>query len=102
MRILSQFNNKAKGEIQMKKVITIQNETGIHARPAAVLVQTATKFSSDVMIEFKDKSINAKSIMNILSASLRKGDEITLNITGSDEEEAMKTIAELLNSNFGE
>lgn len=86
----------------MKKEITILNETGIHARPAAIISKTAGEFSSEIIIEFKDKVVNAKSIMNILSAGLQKGDKAMLTITGEDEAEAMMALEELFNSSFGE
>lgn len=86
----------------MKKEIIILNETGIHARPAAIISKTAGKFSSEIFIEFKDKVVNAKSIMNILSAGLQKGDKAMLTITGEDEAEAMMALEELFNSSFGE
>ncbi|MBP2028234.1 phosphocarrier protein [Acetoanaerobium pronyense] len=86
----------------MKKTLTILNETGIHARPASIIAKTTMKFSSDVFIEVRDKSINAKSIMNILSSGMQKGDEITISASGSDEVEAVETLVDLFNSNFGE
>lgn len=86
----------------MKKTLTILNETGIHARPASIIAKTTMKFSSDVFIEVRDKSINAKSIMNILSSGMQKGDEITISASGPDEVEAVETLVELFNSNFGE
>lgn len=86
----------------MKKNVIILNETGIHARPAAMLVKTAGQFASDIFIEFQDKAINAKSIMNILSAGLQKGNEITLQATGPDEKEAIEALENLFNSKFNE
>ncbi len=86
----------------MKKTLTILNETGIHARPASIIAKTTMKFSSDVFIEVRDKSINAKSIMNILSSGMQKGDEITISASGPDEVEAVETLVDLFNSNFGE
>lgn len=86
----------------MKKTLTILNETGIHARPASIIAKTTMKFSSDVFIEVRDKSVNAKSIMNILSSGMQKGDEITISASGPDEVEAVETLVDLFNSNFGE
>lgn len=86
----------------MKKTLTILNETGIHARPASIIAKATMKFSSDVFIEVRDKSINAKSIMNILSSGMQKGDEITISASGPDEVEAVETLVDLFNSNFGE
>lgn len=86
----------------MEQKLVVLNEAGIHARPAALLVKTAAKFSSEIIIEKNDRVINAKSIMNILSAGLKKGDEIKLKVTGPDEEEAMKALVELFEAKFNE
>lgn len=86
----------------MEQKIIVQNEAGIHARPAALLVKTAAKFGSEITIEVNDRVINAKSIMNILSAGLKKGDEIRLKVSGSDEQEALQTLVELFEAKFNE
>lgn len=86
----------------MEKTIKITNETGLHARPAAILAKTAAKFSADINIKTQGKDINAKSIMNILSAGLKKDDEITIVANGTDEKEAVEAIVNLFNSNFKE
>lgn len=86
----------------MKKTVKIVNETGLHARPAGVFVKTASKFSSDISIEFNGSSINAKSIMNILSLGLKKGDEITISANGSDENDAVEALVNLIETKFGE
>lgn len=86
----------------MEKIIKILNETGLHARPASQLVKAATSFLSDVTIEFKGSEFNAKSIMSILSAGLKKGDEIKIIARGTDEKEAVDALVDLINSKFGE
>lgn len=86
----------------MEKNIKILNETGIHARPAALLAKTAAQFSSDINIEFNGKTINAKSIMSILSTGLKNGDDIKIVTSGSDETEAMEAIIKLINAEFQE
>lgn len=86
----------------MEKLIKILNESGLHARPAALFVKTASQFDSEINIEFKGSSLNAKSIMNILSLGLKKGDEMKLVVNGADENEAMKALVELVESKFGE
>ncbi|MBB6217878.1 phosphocarrier protein [Anaerosolibacter carboniphilus] len=86
----------------MEKIIKILNQTGIHARPASLLVKAATPFSSEVTIEFKGNVFNAKSIMNILSASLQKDDVIKIIARGSDEKEAVEALVALVESKFGE
>lgn len=86
----------------MEKIVKILNETGLHARPASLVVKTATQFASDIHIECKEKVINAKSIMNILSAGLQKDDEIKIVAVGPDAEDAVEALADLIGSKFGE
>ena len=81
---------------------TIENKTGIHARPASVFVQTASKFKSKVQIKAKGKTVDAKSILMIMSMGLTKGTEITLVADGPDEKEAVETLKKLVDDKFGE
>ena len=81
---------------------TIENKTGIHARPASVFVQTAGKFKSKVQIKAKGKSADAKSILMIMSMGLTKGTEIELVAEGPDEAEAVAALKELVDNKFGE
>ena len=81
---------------------TIENKTGIHARPASEFVQTASKFKSKVWIKAKGKRCDAKSILMIMSMGLCKGTEITIAADGPDEYEAVKTLKKLVDSRFGE
>lgn len=86
----------------IKRQVLITNETGLHARPASLLVQTASKFKSSITIEKDEKQINVKSILMLLSAGISKGTTIDLIFDGEDEVAADAVIMELLNSNFGE
>lgn len=86
----------------MEKIVKILNESGLHARPAALLVKTASKFKSDIKIEFNDNVLNAKSIMNIMSMGLKKDDEIKIIVDGSDAKEAMEALVNLIESKFSE
>ncbi|WP_099187854.1 HPr family phosphocarrier protein [Tepidibacter mesophilus] len=86
----------------MEKKVTIKNESGIHARPAALLVKKASEFESKVEIDFNGKKVNAKSIMGIMSLGASKGSEITVITEGSDEDKAANEVAELIESGFGE
>ncbi|GGH99865.1 MULTISPECIES: phosphocarrier protein HPr [Mammaliicoccus] len=74
----------------------IIDETGIHARPATMLVQTASKFDSDVQLEYNAKKVNLKSIMGVMSLGVGKDAEITIYAEGSDEKEAIDAITEVL------
>ena len=82
--------------------VTIENKTGIHARPASVFVQTAAKFKSKVQIKAKGKSVDAKSILMIMSMGLVKGTEITIAADVEDEAAAVQALKDLVVSKFGE
>ena len=82
--------------------LTILNKTGIHARPASVFVQTASKFQSKVQIEANGKKADAKSILMLMSMGLAQGTELKLIADGPDEGEAIKALSDLINSKFGE
>ncbi len=86
----------------MEKLVTISNESGLHARPAAIFVKTASQFNSQISIEARGSSVNAKSIMNILSLGLKKGEEVKIVVNGVDEKEAMEALVELVESKFNE
>jgi Phosphotransferase System HPr (HPr) Family len=86
----------------LTKTFTIKNKVGLHARPASVLVQTANKFKSDIKIEKDGRIVSAKSILGVLSLGAEKGSTIVVTVDGVDEEEALKTIEDLVNNNFGD
>lgn len=86
----------------LSRKITIINPSGLHLRPAGVLSQTAMKFKSDIIIEFGEKRIVAKSVLNVMAAGVKSGTEVNLIIEGDDEEEAMKTLVEVIESGLGE
>ena len=77
----------------VKKMVTVRREQGLEARPIAVLVQKASQFSSRVYIEVGTKSINAKSIMGMMSLRVGNGDQVFVVTEGTDEEAAAKEIA---------
>lgn len=80
----------------VKKAVTIQREHGLEARPIAMVVQKASQFSSKVYIEFGTKSINAKSIMGMMSLAVGQGDEIVVAADGMDEQAAVAEIESYL------
>ena len=82
--------------------VTVKNKTGLHARPAALFVQTANKFKSEVFIEKDEKKVNAKSIMGVMSLAVSQGTQITISAQGEDEKEAVEKLVELIESKFGE
>jgi len=81
---------------------TIENKTGIHARPASVFVQKASSFKSKVQLKAKGKTVDAKSILMIMSMGLVKGTEITICADGPDEADAVAALKKLVDDKFGE
>lgn len=81
----------------VEKSFKVIAETGIHARPATLLVQAAGKFDSDINLEFNGKKVNLKSIMGVMSLGIGKDADITITAEGSDEQDALRTLAETLN-----
>ena len=82
---------------------TIQNEHGIHVRPAQLLVQTANKFASDIKLVAEDgRRVEAKSILGIMTLGLTKGAALTIEANGVDEEAAVAELVALFDSKFGE
>ena len=71
-------------------------ETGIHARPATLLVQSASKFNSDIQLTYKDKSVNLKSIMGVMSLGVGKDADVTISAEGADEADAIAAIADTM------
>lgn len=79
-----------------KKDFHIVAETGIHARPATLLVQTASKFNSDINLEYKGKSVNLKSIMGVMSLGVGQGSDVTISVDGVDEADALAAIVDTM------
>ena len=80
----------------VQKTFHVTAETGIHARPATLLVQAAGKFNSEINLEYKEKKVNLKSIMGVMSLGIGSGSDITITAEGSDEQEALNAIEETL------
>lgn len=86
----------------IEKDFKIINRLGLHARAAAQLVQTASKFSADVLVRKEDLEVNGKSIMGILMLAAPQGSQIAVSVNGRDEEEALNALETLINDGFGE
>lgn len=84
------------------KTVTIKNRAGIHARPAALIAQTANRFSSEILIEREETRINAKSIMGIITMAASYNSVLTLCVSGPDEKEAVEAIIALFENKFEE
>lgn len=85
-----------------QKTTTIKNRAGIHARPAALIVQTASQFESNIYLEKDTEKINAKSIMGIITLGASYKTDIIVSAEGSDESEAVDAIAALFEKKFEE
>lgn len=86
--------------VSQKVVIT--NPTGLHLSPAGILCKEAMQFKSLITFTFRDNTANAKSVLSVLGACVKCGDEIELICDGDDEAEALKTLVEVIESGFGE
>lgn len=82
------------------KEVTVQSQVGLHARPATFFIQKANEFSSNVWIEKEERRVNAKSLLGVLSLGIAKGTAIVLSAEGSDEQEAVEALAELVSSDI--
>ena len=86
----------------ISRSVTIQNNVGLHARPATFFVQKANCFKSSIWVEKEDCRVNAKSLLGVLSLGISKGAEITLIADGQDENDAVDALTALVESEFGE
>ena len=86
----------------IERVFVIGNKLGLHARPAAVFVQTANRFEASVEVQKEDIQTDGKSIMGIMTLAAEMGSSITVRVAGKDAAEAMEALAKLIGSNFGE
>lgn len=81
-----------------ERKVTVQNKTGLHARPAALFVQKANQFKSEIHIIKDSKEINAKSIMGVMSLGVGQGTEILIRADGEDAQQAVDALVELVES----
>lgn len=82
--------------------VTIKNQTGLHLRPAGNLCKAAIQFKSRITFSFDNITANAKSVLSVLSACVQCGDVVTFTCEGEDEQEALRTIVEAIESGLGE
>ena len=87
---------------RLERTFTVVNSLGLHARPAAMVVQTANKFRSDVQFEKDGLQITAMSIMGVLTLAAAKGSAVVVVCEGQDAAAAMAAIAKVFESGFGE
>ena len=86
----------------ISKEVLINNQVGLHARPATFFIQKANEFKSSIWIEKDDRRVNAKSLLGVLSLGIVKGTTITIIADGADQEEAIESLSKLIDSDFSE
>lgn len=84
------------------KEVTVQNQVGLHARPATFFIQKANEFRSSIWIEKEERRVNAKSLLGILSLGIIGGTQIKIIADGADERAAVNALVELVESGFSE
>ena len=82
------------------RTVTVNNQVGLHARPATFFIQKANEFRSSIWIEKDERRINAKSLLGVLSLGIIKGMSMDIAADGPDEQEAVEALEELINTNF--
>ncbi|EGL14449.1 HPr-like protein crh [Paenibacillus sp. HGF7] len=91
-----QIKNVGGIQSMSRRPVVVKLKTGLHARPAALFVQEANKFSSEIFVEKDEKKVNAKSIMGIMSLAISTGTEIYISAEGSDAEQAVNALVTLV------
>jgi phosphocarrier protein len=86
----------------LSQEVLVNNQVGLHARPATFFIQKANEFKCSIWVEKEERRINAKSLLGVLSLGIIKGTTITLIADGADEAEAVKALSDLIASNFSE
>ena len=84
------------------KEAVVNNQVGLHARPATFFIQKANEFKSSIWVEREDRKVNAKSLLGVLSLGIIKGTAINLIADGADEKEAVESLVQLISSDFAE
>jgi phosphocarrier protein HPr len=88
-------------EHTMERTVTIRSKSGLHARPAAIFVQKAKGFQSQITLTKNEKTANAKSILYVLTLGAAQGDQVVLKVNGDDAEIALGELASLLEEDLG-
>ena len=86
----------------VSKEVVINNQVGLHARPATFFIQKANEFKCSIWVEKDERRVNAKSLLGVLSLGIVKGTKVNILADGNDEEEAISTLAALIDSDFSE
>lgn len=86
----------------IRQPLTIQNVLGLHTRAAAKLVDIAKKYQSQIELSYRDRTVDSKSIMGVITLGAQKNDIVEIIIDGEDEQQALVAIQKLINDKFGE
>ena len=86
----------------ISKEVVIDNQGGLHARPATFFIQKANEFKSSIWVEKEERRVNAKSLLGVLSLGIVKGTSVKIIADGADEEAAIDTLSALIDSDFSE
>ena len=86
----------------VSKEVVINNQVGLHARPATFFIQKANEFKSSIWVEKDERRVNVKSLLGVLSLGIVKGTTINLIADGPDQDEAIDTLSALIDSDFSE
>lgn len=86
----------------IRESVTIQNQLGLHTRAAAKLVDTAKRFESKIELVFRERTVDCKSIMGVITLGAMKNSVVDVIIDGDDESNALEAIKKLVNAKFGE
>lgn len=86
----------------ISKEIVVQNQVGLHARPATFFIQKANEFTSSIWIAKDERKVNAKSLLGVLSLGITRGTSVSITADGADEEAAIDALTSLVASNFAE
>ena len=84
------------------KDVTVENQVGLHARPATFFIQKANEFKSSIWVEKEERRVNAKSLLGVLSLGIMGGTDTRIIADGSDVEEAVEGLVALVNSGFND
>lgn len=85
-----------------EKEVTVQNQVGLHARPATFFIQKANEFRSNIWVEKEERKVSAKSLLGVLSLGITRGTSIKIVAEGNDEISAVDALATLVGSDFAE
>jgi len=86
----------------LRETVPVINKLGLHARAALQVIHLAGRFESEIQLQYQNKMVNAKSIMNVMALSVSQGNEVEIIVTGPDENEAMQQMKALFADRFGE